>query len=263
MFKMKCSSKILKDHLTVIANIVDEATFKLTAEGISLRAMDPSRVAMIDWGLSRNAFTEYQCDATETPEKLCVNLTELLKLIKRTGKYKVGKEEQDELVELSKDASTGKLLVAITGKYTRNFTLPTLEPSEEDVPTPKITFNVRAKLVTSQLSTVIEDAQMVSDHVKIEASAEDLVFKAQGDLLGATITVKKDSGVLLDLENKQPPQKATFSLSYLSEIIKTSQATGELATLEYSTDMPLKLDFLQNTENQQLTFFLAPRIETE
>ena len=63
---------------------------------------------------------------------MCINISELLKLLKRAGK--------DESVELSLDDKTGRLQVKITGKYSRNFTMPTLEASEEEVPTPKISF---------------------------------------------------------------------------------------------------------------------------
>jgi proliferating cell nuclear antigen len=195
-------------------------------------------------------FEEYVC---QEPTKICINISELLKLIKRAGK--------DEAVELSLDDKTARLQVKISGKYSRNFTMPTLEASEEEVPTPKITFNVKAKTTTSGLSQAIEDAQLVSDHVRMEAEADKLTFSASGDLMGATITLQKGSDSLLDLEVKEAT-KATFSLSYLSEIIKAASATSEIATLEFSSDMPVKIDFQQAKEGK-LTFFLAPRIETE
>ncbi len=251
MFNLKVAdAKLLRDMITSISILVDEATFKLDPEGLKLRAMDPSRVAMIDFEWPKTIFEEYQC--TE-PTKMCINISELLKLLKRAGK--------DEVVELSLDEKTGRLQVKIAGKYSRNFTMPTLEASEEEVPTPKITFNVKAKATTEGLSQAIEDAQLVSDHVRIEADADKLVFNAAGDLMGATITLQKGSSTILDLETKEP-SKATFSLSYLSEIIKAAAATSEIATLEFSADMPIRLDF-QQTKEGKLTFFLAPRIETE
>jgi proliferating cell nuclear antigen len=251
MFKLKVAdAKLLRDMITSISILVDEATFRLDPEGVKLRAMDPSRVAMIDFEWPKTVFEEYQC--TE-PTKMCINISELLKLLKRAGK--------DEIVELSLDEKTGRLQVKISGKYARNFTMPTLEASEEEVPTPKITFNIRAKATTQGLSQAIEDAQLVSDHVKVEADAEKLVFNAAGDLMGATITLQKGSDTLLDLEAKEPA-KATFSLSYLLEIVKAASATSDIATMEFSSDMPIKLDF-QQTKEGKLTFYLAPRIETE
>jgi proliferating cell nuclear antigen len=251
LFKLKVGdAKPFRDMITSISILVDEATFKLDPEGLKLRAMDPSRVAMIDFEWPKTAFEEYEC--TE-PTKMCINITELLKLIKRSGK--------DETLELTLDDKTAKLQVKISGKYTRNFTMPTLEASEEEVPTPKITFNVKIKATTDGLSQAIEDAQLVSDHVKIEADPEKVVFNASGDLMGATITLQKGSDALLELEAKEP-QKATFSLSYLTEIIKAASQTSDIATLEFSSDMPIKLDFQQAKEGK-LTFYLAPRIETE
>ena len=251
MFKLKVAdSKLLRDMATAISILVDEATFKIEPDGLKLRAMDPSRVAMIDFEWPKTIFEEYVCNE---PAKMCINISELLKLLKRAGK--------DEAVELLLDDKTGRLQVKITGKYSRDFTMPTLDASEEEVPTPKITFNVKAKITTHGLSQAIEDAGLVSDHVRFEADSEKLVLNAMGDLMGATITLQKENDALLDLEVKEA-SKATFSLSYLSDIIKAASATSEIATLEFSTDMPVLIDF-QQTKEGKLTFFLAPRIETE
>lgn len=233
-----------------IAILVDEATFNLNPEGIQLRAMDPSRVAMIDFQWPKTIFDEYQCDQ---PQKMCINITELLKLLRRTGR--------EEAIELSLNPETPKLQIAITGRYTRTFTMPTLEPQEEEVPTPKITFKAQAKTTTDGLRQAIEDAQLVSDHVRIEADTEKLTLTATGDLMGATIELKKGSDALLDLQT-QEPVKATFSLSYLAEIIKAAASTSEIATLQFANDMPIRIDFHQPKEGK-LTYYLAPRIEVE
>jgi proliferating cell nuclear antigen len=251
LFSAKISdAKLLRDMVTAISTLVDEATFNLAPEGLKLRAMDPSRVAMIDFEWPKTVFDEYACDA---PTKLCINIGEMLKLLRRTGK--------DESVELALDEKTNRLNVGIKGKYERTFNMPTLEAAEEEVPTPKITFNVRAKVTTEGLHQAIEDVLLVSDHVKIEVDTEKLTMRAAGDLMGATIELKKGSDALLDLEAKEP-SKATFSLSYLSEIIKTAAASSDIATLEFSNDMPIRIDFQQPKEGK-LTFYLAPRIEVE
>ena len=251
MFKAKISdAKLLRDMVTAISTLVDEATFNIAPEGLKLRAMDPSRVAMIDFEWPKTVFDEYACDA---PIKMCINVGEMLKLLRRTGK--------DESIELALDEKTNRLNVGIKGRYDRTFNMPTLEATEEEVPTPKIAFNVRAKVTTDGLHQAIEDVLLVSDHVKIEVDSEKLTMRAAGDLMGATIELKKGSDALLDLEAKEP-SKATFSLSYLSEIIKTAAGASDIATLEFSSDMPIRIDFQQPKEGK-LTFYLAPRIEVE
>ena len=251
MFRVRVAdAKLLRDMTTAISILIDEATFNLTQEGLKLRAMDPSRVAMVDFEWPKTVFDEYAC--TE-PMKMCINISEMLKLLRRAGK--------DESVELALDEKTGRLQVTIRGKYVRTFNMPTLEAMEEEVPTPKVSFNVSAKATTEGLREAIEDASLVSDHVRIEADNEKLVLHATGDLMGATIELKKGSDALLNLEAKEP-SKATFSLSYLSEIVKAAVATSDVATIEFSTDMPIRLDFQQQKEGK-LTFYLAPRIEVE
>jgi len=251
MFKAKINdAKLLRDMITAISTLVDEATFNVSPDGLKLRAMDPSRVAMIDFEWPKTVFDEYTCDQ---PTKICINVTEMLKLLRRTAK--------DESVELTLDDKTNRLNVGIKGKYERTFNMPTLEAAEEEVPTPKITFNVHAKVTTEGLHQAVEDVLLVSDHVKIEIDPEKLTMKAAGDLMGATIELKKGSDSLLDIEAKEP-SKATFSLSYLSEIIKTATASSEIATIEFSNDMPIRIDFQQPKEGK-LTFYLAPRIEVE
>jgi len=66
--------------------------------------MDPSRVAMIDFEWPKTIFEEYVCNE---PTKMCINISELLKLLKRAGK--------DEAAELSIDEKTGRLQVKISG----------------------------------------------------------------------------------------------------------------------------------------------------
>jgi len=243
-------AKLLKDMITAISTLIDEATFNLSPEGMKLRAMDPSRVAMVDFEWPKTVFDEYICSE---PTKLSINVRELLKLLKRAGRA--------ETVELTLDEKTGRLRVTIRGKYVRTFNMPTLEATEEEVPTPKVTFNARAKITAEGLRQALEDASLVSDHVRIEMDQEKLVMNAAGDLMGATIELKKGSDSVLDLEVKEP-SKATFSLSYLSEIIGAAVAISDIATLEFSTDMPLRLDF-QQLKDGKLTFYLAPRIEVE
>ncbi|MCW4034937.1 MAG: proliferating cell nuclear antigen (pcna) [Candidatus Bathyarchaeota archaeon] len=251
MFKAKMAdAKFLKDMMGAISILVDEATFDLTPEGIKLRAMDPSRVAMVDFEWPKTVFDEYSCSETA---KMCINISEMLKFLRRTGK--------DESVELALDDKTGKLKIAIKGKYSRTFNMPTLEAMDEEVPTPKVTFNIKAKTVTQGLREAIEDASLVSDHVRIEANQEKLVMNAAGDISGATIEFKTGDDVLLEMAAKEE-SKATFSLSYLSEIVRAAVPTSEIVVIEFSTDMPIKLDFQQEKDGK-LKFYLAPRIEVE
>lgn len=243
-------SRLLRDVFSAISTLVDEATFDVSPEEIRLRAMDPSRVAMVDFLMKKTAFDEY---SASEGMKICLNMTELLRLLKRAGR--------DESVELSFDEKTGQLGVVVKGRYTRSFNMRTLEAAEEEVPTPNITFNARVTLTTDGMRQALDDVALVSDHVRIETDGEKLLMNSKGDLMGANIEMQKGSESLLSLDVKEP-SRATFSLSYLTEIVKAAGATSDVVTIEFSTDMPIRLDFKQQYDGK-LVYYLAPRIEVE
>jgi len=251
LFKVKISdAKLLRDSVTAISTLVDEGTFNVDSEGISMRAMDPSRVAMVDFEMQKTVFDEFVSDKDT---KICLNLNELLKLLRRAGK--------DEPVELLLDEKTGQFVVTVRGKYVRTFRMPTLEASEDEVPTPKVPFNVKVTLTTDGLRQSLEDVALVSDYVRMETDGETVLMNAKGDIMGANVELKKGSDALLSLEAKEP-SKSNFPLSYLSEIVKAAAATSDIVTMEFSTDMPIRLDFKQRYDGR-LVYFLAPRIEVE
>lgn len=253
MFKIKTSNaKLWRDLVTAISTVIDEGAFSITPEGISLRAMDPSHVAMVDFSLSKQAFDEYQCDK---PLKMGISLTGMLKFLRGIG--------TNEVLELSFDEGIGKLNVQAKGKYTRTFSMSTLELVSEEAPSPKkFTFNARVKILSSNLRQALSDAVMVSDYVRLEAATDKFVVKTSGDIASVTAEfVRGSSDVLLDLAIQQD-SSATFSLGYLNDIVKTASVTSEVVTLEFSSDMPLKLDF-EMPQDSYLRFYLAPRIEAE
>jgi len=251
LFKVKVSdAKLLRDAVTALSTLIDEGTFNIDSDGIRLRAMDPSRVAMVDFTMQKTVFDEYGSDEDT---KICLNLSELLKLLKRAGK--------DEAVELLLDEKTGQFVITVRGKYTRTFRMPTLEASEDEVPTPKIAFNAKVTLTADGFRQSLEDVALVSDYVRVETDGEKVTMNAKGDIMGANVELKKGSDALLSIEVKEP-SKSAFPLSYLSEIVKAAAATSDIVTLEFSSDMPIRLDFKQRYDGT-LVYFLAPRIEVE
>jgi proliferating cell nuclear antigen len=243
-------AKLWKNLLTAVSTLIEEADFNATPDGIKLRAMDPSHVAMVDFEWPKTAFEEYVC---ATQMKIRVNISEMLKLLRRV--------RSDETLKIVYDEKTKKLNLTLKNKITRKFVMPTLETTEEEVPTPKITFNSKIKLTTESLKDIIEDSQAISDNIRLEANPEKFTIMAVGELSSATIELDKESPALLELDVKEL-SKATFNLNYLAEIVKAGAMTSEVVTAEFSTNMPVKLEF-ELPRQGHLIYYLAPRIEAE
>lgn len=251
MFKASVSdAKLWKNLLAAISTLIEEADFNATPDGIKLRSMDPSHVAMVDFEWQKTAFEEYTC---QEPTKIRVNIASMLKLLKRVG--------SDEILEMLYDEKTRKLNLTLKGKMLRKFTMPTLDPAQEEVPTPKITFNSKVKLTTSTFRDIIDDVQAVSDNVRLETTPEKLTAAATTELSSAVIELEKASEMLIELDVKEP-SKATFNLNYLSEITKAGASAAEIVTVEFSSNMPIRLEF-DIPQQGRLSYYLAPRIEAE
>lgn len=242
-------ARLWKNLIGAISTLVDEASFDAEAEGIKLRAMDPSHVALVDFEWPKAIFDEYVCDK---PIKLCVNINEMLKLLKRVG--------GDESLELELEEKTARLKMTLKSKYTRVFRMATLEASGEEVPTPKISFNSMVKITTACIRNAVDDASTVSDHIQFETSDDKFIMQASGDLGSVTIEVDKGSEEILGFEVKEE-SKATFSLNYLSEMVRAASNVSDIVSVEFSTDMPVRLNF-ELPKSGKLQYYLAPRIES-
>ena len=252
MFKAVISQVMeFKNVLRAISTLIDEGTFYVDENGIRLKAMDPSRVAMVDFEWSKTVFDEFSCSE---PTKICVNIGEFMKLVKRA--------RSSERLELSMDEASGRLVLRMMDGYRRSFHLPILETMEEELPGElKIPFTVRAVLTTKELRQAIEDAKLVSDYISFIADENGLTLKAAGDVTSATIEFPKGSEVLSEFE-VQEESKASFGLSYLADIVKVASAVSDIVSIEYATNKPIKLDFKLPYEGK-LVFYLAPRVESD
>ena len=250
MFKATIGdARLWRNMLAAISTLIEEADVTASPEGIKLRSMDPSHVAMVDFEWNKSAFQEYTC---LQPTKIRLNVTDIVKKLRGASQ---------EPLEMSYDESTRKLSMVIKGKWKTTFTLPTLDPGDEEVPTPKIAFNTKIKMISSSFKDIIDQIQTVSDNVKFETTADRFTAEAITELSGARIELEKGSDVLLELEVKEAC-KATFNLNYLTEISKAGSSAAQLVTIEFSTNMPVKLEY-EIPQQGRLLYYLAPRIEAE
>lgn len=245
---VEITQETLVDALKAIAVVADEPTFVFSSEGVAVCEMDPSRVAMVDFFLSKEAFDSY--DVTDTV-KMSLNIGEFKKIIGRANK------EAKIMLDFQPDS---RMKIEIKGGYFRSFNTSTLQATEEEMPTPKVKLTAKVTLTTDGLNKIIEDAKLVTDHIYISVEKDKVDVVGHGDLTDADINLKVGDQVLLSAEVKEQA-KASFSLSYLSEILSAVKHS-EVAYLHLSTDMPLKLEFSLD-HSGKLEYWLAPRIEVE
>jgi proliferating cell nuclear antigen len=250
MFRAVLSdAKLWRSIVETLSTTVDQANFTVSPKGIVARAMDPIRVAMVDFELTKDAFEDYQCSADM---KLGINMGEMGKVMRRAT--------AGDSLELTLDEKSNKLLIRLRGKSVRTFSLSLLDLGTEELPTPKMELKALAKLTAEAIGEAIKDAGVVSDQVKITMKPEGLTMQSSGDTGDALIEFKKGSEALLDLEVKEE-STAIFALNYLNDMVKAG-SISETAILQIATNMPLKMDFTIPSGGR-ITYFLAPRRESD
>jgi len=250
MFKaVLADGKIWKSIIDSISTLVEEGVFVVDPSGVRLRAMDPSRVAMVDMELPKATFESFEC-ATETP--IGVNFEDMKNIMRRSG--------TNEKLELEKANEEPRLKMKFKGKSTRTFSLPLLDLSKDELSAPRIPFNATIKTPAGTLMDAIKDAEVVSDFVKVTAEEGQLKINATGDRGEVEVAITKESGEVLSIDLKEPAH-ALYSLTYLSKMMVAS-SLSEIASLMFSTDMPMRLDF-NLSSGGKIVYYLAPRMEAE
>jgi len=232
---------------SAISTLVDEATFEATVEGIFFRGMDPSHVALIDIHWPNSAFEAYECDSTV---KFGVRVDGFSKLIRRADK-------KDALeVTLGDDSM---LHIKIFNTYRKEYKMRLIEGSASSTPLPKLNFNCKIVLTASAFDKILSDVQVISEYISIESKQKQVQFLGKGDSGEANIILESGSEGLEELST-QGDNKATYSLDYLSKITKAVSTVGGSVAAEYSTKMPLRLEF-RVANMGRIHFYLAPRVQ--
>jgi len=239
--------KYLKDSITIISELVNEATFKVTPQAIELVAMDPANVAMVIFKLLSSAFVEY--DVKEDVE-LAINLSNLKQILRRA-------KPTDMLVlELEEN----KLKIQLKGNTTRTFSLPIIDLEEREQKVPQLNFGVSVKTDSSVLNEAIEDVDIVAESVSFVAGAGKLNVVAEGDLSKANVEIKSDETTTIDF-HEGDGLKAKYSIEYLKKMMMGSKLSAGVI-MHFNNDYPLRLDY-KSVDKVALSFILAPRVEND
>jgi proliferating cell nuclear antigen len=230
-----------------ISTLLEEATFEVNGEGISFRGMDPSHVALIDINWPNSSFEVYECN---TEIRFGLRIDELIKLLKRADK--------NDNIEVSIEDNTSFVL-RIMNSYNKKYKIRLIDATASTTPVPKLSFNTKIGLDIRTFRDILDDIETVADYVTINTKKDKILFEGKGDLGEASIELDANNEHI-KLDTKED-SKATYSLEYLSSIIKAVESNTEDLTIELSNAMPIKLKF-KIINVGEISFYLAPRVES-
>lgn len=237
--------KYLKDSISIISELVNEARFKITPTAIELVAMDPANVAMVIYKLLSSCFVEYK---VEKDTEFAINLTNFKQILRRAAPNDM---LNLELVE-------NKLKITLKSNTVRTFSLPIIELEEKEQKIPELTFPVGIKTSSSILNNAIEDVDIVADSVSFMAEKGKFTIMAEGDLSDAKVEIAEGDDTKIKADGRV---KAKYSTEYLKKMIAGSKLSADV-NIHFNKDYPLKLEY-STIDKVMLTFILAPRVEND
>jgi proliferating cell nuclear antigen len=231
---------LLSKVIELISELVIEVRLKVSEAGMSITAMDPANVSMIGFRLPKSAFSGFETD----PEVLGINLDNLKRILKRAS-------AGSSLIFEKKENT---LNIQIQDRIKRNFSLGLIDIEAEDKEMPSLEFSSAVELNSIDLIASIEDCAVVADACSFIIEDGKFIIEAKG-INSARSEFSGDEAKI-----KAENCNARYSLDYLSKFIKGSKL-AEKTLLNFANDHPLRMNI--RTEHMELSFILAPRVETE
>ena len=245
MFEAKVKADVLKELVDVVSTLVDEAKFNIGKDSITVKAVDPAHVAMVDLSVDRSAFESFKADEGELGVDMD-KMKEILRLAKA-----------GETISISHDEDKNRLVVTVGNTTRRMALVDTAGMSDPKVPS----LNLPAKLTvrTDELRQAIRASESISDHIALKASAEGFEVVAEGDTDTVSHTVPKD---LLEELQAKDTVRSLFPLDYFSNMVKAISSAPNV-TLYLGSDYPVKMEFKIAAGKGDVKYLLAPRIESD
>lgn len=247
------NAQLFEKLLKAVGACQDEALLEIKNEGIVIRLMDPSRVAMVDYFLSKRAFQEYK---VHTQGFLLLNIEEVLKQMKHLCK--------DTSIKALVDGKDAKFTITLVDTRERQRTLPMLEVDTPDVPpSPKINYTAKVRVNASEFYADLEDMGNAADSVSFEADYQTFMVKGCGEYITAKnkYDPSEPNSIVIEAEGNGD-NRAVYSLSYLKALIRKD--LSETVVFEWSKDMPLRITHENALDaDSKIIAYQAPRVEVE
>jgi len=251
VFKARIKADNLKEFIGTVGSLVDEAKLNVSEDGLQIKAVDPSHVAMIEANMLKSAFDSYEAKVME----MGLDIDKFKNVLTVAGK--------DDMVELEKDEKLNRLVVNI-GNLTR--AMPLLDTSGmPDPKVPSLDLPASVSVVVGEIGQGLKASKSVSDHIALSTTKDSFRLVCEGDNQNSVdVSLGKDQ-----LEKLDSSEDATslFSLEYFALMVN-SLPSDRILHINLGSDLPVKVDADLAVDDMtgaqgNVKFLLAPRIDRD
>jgi proliferating cell nuclear antigen len=248
---------LLKKVMEAVKELVNDANFDCSSNGIALQAMDTAHVSLVHLLLRSEAFDHFRCDRTLS---LGVNMANLNKVLKCAS-------NEDSITLRADDEGDSVTLVFESKEKERycEFEIKLIEIQADQLGIPETEYQALIQMPANEFKRICTDLMTIGDTVTISATKEGVKFSVSGDIGNGSITVRqnasadnKDDSTMIELNE---PVTLTFALKYL-KIFCQSASLSNTVQLSLSKESPLLVQY-KFQDNGHIRYYLAPKIDEE
>ncbi len=247
MFKAEIRADTLKGLVNVISTLIDEVKFTISPEGMTLKAVDPAHVAMIELNIEAGAFESYEADQTE----IGLDLDKVKDVLKLSS--------SGDIISMEQDEGYGRLIFKV-GNITRRMNLVETS-SMNDPKVPQLDLSSSIEVPVSELQRGIKASENISDHIALTITPDYFELACEGDTDSVNLKLEKSQLSALSIDDKDKCC-SLFPLDYFSNIIKAVPSDASIK-IELDNDYPVMLNFALADGKGAVKYLLAPRIESD
>jgi proliferating cell nuclear antigen len=251
VFKARIKADSIKEFIGTVGSLVDEAKLFINEDGIQIKAVDPSHVAMIEANLIKSAFDSYEAAKAE----MGIDIDKFKTVLTVAGK--------EDMVDLEKDDKLNRLIVSI-GNLTR--AMPLLDTSGmPDPKVPSLDLPASVSVSVGEISQGLKASKSVSDHIALSTTKDSFRLVCEGDNQNKVdLSLGKEQ---LEKLNSSEDVTSLFSLEYFALMVN-SLPSDRILHINLGSDLPVKVDADLAVDEMtgaqgNVKFLLAPRIDRE
>jgi proliferating cell nuclear antigen len=225
--------------MTALKDILLETNITFTEDGMKIINMDKSHTILAHLQLDAASFEHYYC---KYPKIIIgVNMFHLFKLINSI-------ENDDTLTIYIDDEHYNDGVVSHLGlkfengeiKQQKTQLLRLIEPEEQELGIPEISYSSVINLPSSDFQKIIRDLSSLSQRLEIKSVGNELIFSLDGPFAKVEIRRSECDGNMEYIEKQQSTKviQGEFQLKYLSYFIKCTNLCNNIE-LMLENDLPL------------------------
>ena len=231
-------SDFFRSAVESISSFVPEGNFRFSDKGVFFKSIDPSQVVLVDFFVDKKYFDKYAIE----PNFVGVDLVELNKILQRAL-------PSDKLILSISDS---EMKIAFESQLKRNFRLPLIDVSSDEVKTPSINYDAKIEISASSLKEILKDASLFGSSIILKINNGKFFIESRGSngVMGA------DASKVSNISSKSDVN-AKFSLSFFQNIIKQAPLDNQV-TIELKNDSAMRVTYTIGPS--KMVFYLAHMI---